>query len=266
MQAKDPAAIRALKDHLGAEAAWWTMVDGVSMQTVLGGTIEESAEELMRGIVRLDDWAQALVDVGALQVFLGVVRAPWFPPLVRAGADPGSTAWLGVTPLENRILSSDLHGVRVVAPFGMVGPSPWVAAGCGDVDEMMRRLERRSGPRADFYKVGLGVEPLPDYGDEADPAWLEDCLLAASAMDRVDVLAALPDVDPNTPTGGPIKALHRAVMGRSPAVVEALLARGADRDVVEPNWNSTPAGWAAHALELDPGDLLAHRCHELLTA
>ncbi|MCP4921309.1 MAG: hypothetical protein GY913_30815 [Proteobacteria bacterium] len=262
---RNPDAIRALKDDLTQEAAWWTMVDGVSLQTVLGGTIEESAEELMRGMLKEDPVVAALIEVGALQVFLGVVRPPWFPPLVRAGADPASTAWLGVTPIENRILSSDVHGIQVVAPFGVVGPAPWVAAGVGDLEELRRRLLAKTGDRADFWKVGLGVEALPAYAGPADPAWLEDAFLAAAACGRTEVLEAL-ECDPDTPTGGPIRALHRAVMARSPGTISVLLAKGADRDAVEPNWNSTPAGWARHAVELDPGDLLAHRCLELLTA
>lgn len=264
VRANDPEALRALAPHLKQEAAWWTMVDGASLQTVQGGTIEQSAEALMRGIVSGDPLTHALLDVGALQVFLGVVRPAWFSALVRAGADPASTAWLGVTPLENRILSSDLAGVAVVAPFGLVGPAPWVAAGVGDEDELARRLAHRQGQRADFWKVGIGVEPLPDYTDEADPAWVEDVLLVAAATGRDTLIASL-DCDPNTPTGGSIKALHRAVMAKSPPTIKALLAKGADRSIVEPNWGGTPADWARHALELDPADLLSHRCLEILT-
>jgi ankyrin repeat protein len=96
---------------------------------------------------------------------------------------------------------------------------------------------------------------------EAKPELLKSprAIFAAAHLDRADVVAMLLDL------GVPLeiedtngqRLLHEAAGANAPNVARLLLARGAEVDHREPNWNATPFGFASHGRVREMMDLLS---------
>lgn len=106
----------------------------------------------------------------------------------------------------------------------------------------------------------LATAPCPTFPLEGDRTGLaEQALVFASLCGRLDVVRLLLDrgtrIDA-TPPGShwTATALHTAAGQGQVAVVELLLARGADPSIQDARYQSTPLGWASH---LGKGDVVA---------
>ena len=68
----------------------------------------------------------------------------------------------------------------------------------------------------------------------------------AAELDRLDVLTLLLDLGWDPSAQRRTTALHEAAMRGNVAMIELLLARGADPNIRDPGYQATPRGWAAH--------------------
>ncbi len=84
-------------------------------------------------------------------------------------------------------------------------------------------------------------------------------LAAAAREDRVDVATFVLDVgvSPNVENTEKERPLHDAAYQNALGVAELLIARGAEIDPVESNWNNTPLGAAIYAQHREMIDLLS---------
>jgi len=127
------------------------------------------------------------------------------------------------------------HGARV--------DNPVFAAAADRLDWVVRWLA------AD---PALGTAPCPTFPLEADRAGLaEQALVFASLCGRLEVVRLLLDrgtrIDAMPPgSHWTATALHAAAGQGHVAVVELLLARGADASIRDARYQSTALGWAQH--------------------
>lgn len=128
-----------------------------------------------------------------------------------------------------------------------------------------RSLAARGARVALRHAAGLGDAALvrQRLTEEGSREAVEQALLYAAVQGHVDIarllLAAGATGDTLTGTDGitPRSALHEAANRGHRRFVELLLSSGADRTVVEPRWEGTPAGWAHHGGHEDIAALLA---------
>jgi ankyrin repeat protein len=131
-----------------------------------------------------------------------------------------------------------LHGhVEVAALLEARGARPRPMT---PVDEL-----RAAALRADAAEVERLTSADPDLADQLIAA-VPDLPGKAAELDRIDAIELLValgyDLDPT----GRRTPLHEAAFHGNLDLVRALLALGADPNVRDPHFDSTPAGWAAH--------------------
>jgi len=130
------------------------------------------------------------------------------------------------------------------------------AAGLGRLDLVERHLARAAGvaPREreltpDAHRlVHYSLVPLPARESRADVLALALCYAAkgghTEVAERLIELGA--DVDARAWFDHRATPLHWAVLGDRPDTVRRLLDRGADPELRDASFDSTPAGWARH--------------------
>jgi ankyrin repeat protein len=84
------------------------------------------------------------------------------------------------------------------------------------------------------------------------------------SIESIDLLLSL-GVSPDVEDEQGARALHRAAGGNARDAAAALLARGADPDARERQWNATPLGFASHHDHRDMLALLAPVSHDVWT-
>jgi ankyrin repeat protein len=142
-----------------------------------------------------------------------------------------------------------LHGhVSVARLLEDAGARPRPLTPVEELRAAVMRVDRDAVARlvaADPALAGQLVEAVPDLAGKA------------AELDRIDVIEVLVglgyDLDPTdrrTP-------LHEAAFHGNLDLVRALLALGADPNVRDPHFDSTPAGWAAHNQRHDVARYLA---------
>ncbi len=142
-----------------------------------------------------------------------------------------------------------LHGhVSVARLLEDAGARPRPLTPVEELRAAVMRVDRDAVARlvaADPALAGQLVEAVPDLAGKA------------AELDRIDVIEVLVglgyDLDPTdrrTP-------LHEAAFHGNLDLVRALLALGADPNVRDPHFDSTPAGWAAHNQRHDVARFLA---------
>lgn len=178
-------------------------------------------------------------------------RADLCQLLPAAGADPTARADADITPFESAAMHGSTEAGDVLAAQRLHRPSLWLAAASGRLEDVQDwvspdgTLTLPSGEyRPDWAAVGRTAgDPPSDDPDEI----LGEAFVFAAANDRravVDYLkAAGADIDarPYRNTTG----LHLAVQFRKPDMVEHLLELGADPNILDYEYHSDAAGWAA---------------------
>lgn len=131
-----------------------------------------------------------------------------------------------------------------------------------------QRTEVILQPMEDFVQACLRLDR------EAIRSWLaahpeflraSEPLFAAAKEDRDDVVAFLLDLgmSPDVESSGKERPLHIAAYRNALRVAELLIARGADVDAVESNWNNTPLGAAVYAQHQEMIELLARHSRDV---
>jgi ankyrin repeat protein len=146
-------------------------------------------------------------------------------------------------PLSSALLFGHIECVDALLARGARTDNPVFAAAGGELDWLRRWLDR---------DPGLVEQPCPTFPLEDDRAAVaEQALVFASLCGRLDVVRLLLDRGVNidaTPTGShwTATALHAAAGQGQRAVVELLVARGADPSIKDVRYQSTALGWATH--------------------
>lgn len=146
-------------------------------------------------------------------------------------------------PLSTALLFARLECVDALIARGARTDNIVFAAAGGRLDWVRRWLDR---------DPGLDEQPCPRFPLEPERgAAAEQALVFASLCGRLDVVRLLLDrgVDIDaTPPGSQwtATALHAAAGQGQRAVVELLLARGADPSIHDARYQSTPLGWATY--------------------
>jgi hypothetical protein len=175
---------------------------------------------------------------------VGLVRQ-----LLDAGASAGDIETWGFTPLQTAIYHGAVAAADVLAEIALVPDTLWVAAATGRVAELPRffadgeplPVDRLVRPNLADVGWAPGA-PLTDDPDEL----LGEAFTLACYNGRLEAAAwlldhgATIDMRPYLDT----TALHFAVLGDRPAVVEWLLERGADASIRDGHHGGTPRGWA----------------------
>jgi len=158
------------------------------------------------------------------------VMIPMLELLVAAGADIHRT-------------SNGWTNVRACLANGQPEAAAWLAdrgAEVGFVDAAgLGRLNR----------VRAYITPDGTLLNGATTKQLEDAWESATWYGRVDVARYLMDacVDPNLARPNGVTALHRAAETAAPEMAELLIARGAQVNVKDREFDATPLEWALHA-------------------
>jgi peptide-methionine (S)-S-oxide reductase len=178
--------------------------------------------------------AEAIIDAGAsgadIDVTLGLVSSgcvareqgrqiELIDALVRRGADPSRS-------LTGAVQERERDAARRLLELG-AQPDFAAAAGLGQIERMRESL--RSAPPDDLMRRRAMY-----YAAQGNQV---------AALELIVREGLLPV---NARIGHGDTALHRAALEGHRAVVEALLALGADPGLRDATWNGTPAGWAEH--------------------
>jgi hypothetical protein len=187
------------------------------------------------------DYLQLNLEWAAQHGFVDRVRL-----LLDHGVDPNATSHYRAEDGRSLYELAELAGNRAIAEL-------LVAA--GTEPRTLDPLERfvAACMRADRAEVEATRTDELVRGAEQRHAPLS----AAAALGRRDAVYLMLDVgfDINalgchtgaTAAGHGGTALHEAVFAGDPELVQALLARGADSSIRDPQWNATAAGWAQYA-------------------
>jgi ankyrin repeat protein len=222
-------------------------------------------DELQRPVANADDIARTLIAAGAevdatceaydgrCPTTLSLVVSSDHPAkagvsadlvrlLCNAGAAPDGLDGDRL-PLSTALLFGRTECAEALIAHGARTDNLVFAAAAGRLDWVRRWLD------AD---LDLAAGPCPTFPLESDRAGLaEQALVFASLCGKLDVVRLLLDrgtrIDA-TPPGShwTATALHTAAGQGHVAVVELLLARGADPSIQDARYQSTPLGWAAH--------------------
>jgi ankyrin repeat protein len=159
-------------------------------------------------------------------------------------------------PLSSALLFGRLECVDALIACGARTDNPVFAAGAGQLAWVERWLDR---------DPSLAIAPCPTFPLAGDRAVLaEQALVFASLCGRLEVVRCLLDrgiaIDA-TPPGShwTATALHTAAGQGHRAVIELLLARGADRSIQDARYRGTPLDWARHMGRDDVAALLDDR-------
>jgi hypothetical protein len=223
-------------------------------RTLMWCALEREREERTAEARSMTDWlaAQGGDLQGELNRALCLMRPgpsrkdPDLDYLLERGADPDWVHPNGYSVLEHAIVEYNIRGfpkphlVDALAKRAQRIPASfWVAAGLGDVEKTMSYLDRRGAPtsaaRRDRPDFGLlastGGGSFNPEATDLDIVW--EAFLVAAINVRLPVLSALLDA------GFPVDyvhsagtMLHKAVGLFSPPLVEFLLSRGADPDLI----------------------------------
>jgi len=146
-------------------------------------------------------------------------------------------------PLSSALLFGRIECAGALIACGARTDNPVFAAAGGQVDWVRRWLDR---------DPNLAEAPCPTFPlDDDRRVVAEQALVFASLCGRLEVVRLLLDRGTNinaTPPGShwTATALHSAAGQGHCAVVELLLARGADASIQDVRYQSTPLGWATH--------------------
>ena len=172
-----------------------------------------------RGVERADlDYALGLTMTSASARNDGVQRA-LMSELIAAGAR--------VTPelVDGTAAYHELDALRALIENGMPMTAP-IAAALGDL-ETLRELLAAAGPKERQSAFALAV-----INNNVEAARL--------------ALEAGAEINGFLPVHGHSTALHQAAANDDPAMIELLLARGAQTDALDTLWEGTPLGWAIY--------------------
>ena len=156
-------------------------------------------------------------------------------------------------PLSSTLLFGRVECVDALLARGARTDNLVFAAAGGELSWVGRWLDR---------DPTLVVAPCPTFPLDADRTVLaEQALVFASLCGRLEVVRLLLDRGTHidaTPPGShwTATALHTAAGQGHRAVVELLLARGADPSIKDARYQSTPLGWATHMGRDDVAALL----------
>jgi ankyrin repeat protein len=154
-------------------------------------------------------------------------------------------------PLSSALLFGRIECVDALLARGARADNVVFAAAGGQLDWVRRWLDR---------DPSLAARPCPTFPLEEDRAVAaEQALVFASLCARLEGVRLLLDRGINidaTPPGShwTATALHAAAGQGQRAVVELLLARGADPSIQDARYQPTPLGWATH---MGKGDVAA---------
>jgi ankyrin repeat protein len=183
--------------------------------------------------------------------------------LLEGGADVLAEACGdGGTALAHALFSGARRTAEVLAARAVVPANLRVAAGIGDVERLRAlfdasgALTAEAGQHRGFYRHHAEYPawtPSDDPQEILDEALVYACLNGRSAavdflLDRGANVSGMPYF---------MTGLHAAVQGNAPAVVQTLLARGADLGVRDRNYGGTPYGWSRALERHEIRDLLA---------
>ncbi|HET7505605.1 MAG TPA: ankyrin repeat domain-containing protein [Kofleriaceae bacterium] len=146
-------------------------------------------------------------------------------------------------PMSSALLFARIECADALVRRAARTDNPVFAAAAGDVDWVRRWLDR---------EPGVAVGPCPTFPLETErQALAEQALVFASLCGRLDAVRLLLDrgthIDAMPPgSHWTATALHAAAGQGQRAVVELLLARGADPSIKDARYQSTPLGWASH--------------------
>jgi ankyrin repeat protein len=248
---------------INARSQWWAGSFGI-----LDNTDPETAEYLIDQGARLD--VHSAAGLGRLDRVKEMVAEQ--PELVNArGGDGQTPLHVAKTPEIAAFLLD--HGAELEIRDIDHGSTPAQYA-VGERHDVCRLLLSRGAQDDIFMRCGLGdveavraffsadpslIHATVDQGPH-DPApapgfhiyhyyfgsWATPLLAAARADQRavVEMLLAR-GADINAPHDG-ASALHLAAWEGHTEMVRLLLAQGADRNQIDPNYHGTAAGWASH--------------------
>jgi ankyrin repeat protein len=267
----------ALRDALVADPALVHARSGASHRATLLHYVAANGveDELQRPVLDADEIARILIAAGAevdaacdaydgrypttLALLVSSdhpARAGVSAKLVHLLCDAGA-AVDGPTgdglPLSSALLFGRVECVDALVARGARTDNVVFAAAAGRAAWVARWLAR---------DPALATAPCSTFPLEDDRAVAaEQALVFASLCGRLEVARLLLDhgVDVNaTPPGSQwtATALHAAAGQGQRAVVELLLARGADPSIVDVRYQSTPLGWASHLGHADVVDVL----------
>jgi hypothetical protein len=144
-----------------------------------------------------------------------------------------------------------LHGhVEVARLLEEAGARPRPLTPVEELRAAAMRADRDTVDRlvaADPTLAGQLVEAAPDLAGKA------------AELDRIDVIEVLVGLGYDLAPTDRRSPLHEAAFHGNLELVRALLALGADPNVRDPHFDSTPAGWAAHNQRHDVARFLADR-------
>lgn len=257
----DAVALRAAinSDREIVDASW-------NGNTLLEWGISEHQEATVEVLSVLIDWGSRLDR--ALNLAGCWNRADLCQLLLAAGADPTARADADITPLESAAMHGSTEAGDVLVARGLHRPSLWLAAASGRLEDVRGwvsldgTLTRPPGEyRPDWAAVGRMPGDAPS--DDTDEI-LGEAFVFAAANDRRAVVDYLTEAEVNI-NARPYRnttGLHFAVQFHKPDMVEQLLELGADLSILDDEYHSDAAGWAAAC---DDGSPEATRILRLLS-
>jgi len=157
-------------------------------------------------------------------------------------------------PLSTALLFGRIECVGALIACGARLDNPVFAAAGGRLDWLRRWLDR---------DPGLAVAPCPSFPLDDDRDVVADqALVFASLCGQLEAVRLLLDrgarIDAIPPgSHWTATALHAAAGQGQRAVVELLVARGADPSIEDARYHATPLGWARHLGKHDVAALLS---------
>jgi ankyrin repeat protein len=183
--------------------------------------------------------------------------------LLEGGADVHAEACGdGGTALAHALFGGAREAADILAARAVVPANLRVAAGLGDLGRLRAcfddggALRSEAGRQRGFYRHHA---EYPEWTPRDDPQEiLDEALVYACLNGRGDAVELLLDRGANV-NGMPynMAGLHAAVQGNHPAIVQALLARGADPSLRDRMHDGTPHGWSRALERQEIRDLLA---------
>lgn len=217
------------------------------------------------------DMARILVDAGAdvnepLVAAAGINNAAAVSYLLDRGAAADGTG--GWSPLEEALYWNAPRARDVLLQRGAKIRNLRIAAGLGRTDVMRTFFETDGSLRPEAALVNWPWEQRPKLATfrQDRQSIIDNALVYACMHGHLDAAMFLLDqgAQINAIPGGfdyAGTALHYAAFAGQRAMVDFLLARGADVNIKDAKIGQTPAGWADHARHTEIRDLLLRRAH-----